>query len=70
VDFFDHHAIANRIATVLESADEYDRLRSAAKLTASRFDVKYGTKQYFEVFENATSGHLKKQHDPQFDREI
>ncbi|MCY0110209.1 glycosyltransferase family 4 protein [Pseudomonas monsensis] len=70
VDFFDHHAIAKRIARVLESAGEYDRLRSAAKLTASRFNVEYGTKQYFEVFENATSGYLKKQPAPQFGREV
>jgi glycosyltransferase involved in cell wall biosynthesis len=70
VDFFDHHSIAKRIARVLGSVDEYDCLRSAAKLTASRFDVEYGTKQYFEVFENTTSGHLKKQPEPQFDREI
>jgi glycosyltransferase involved in cell wall biosynthesis len=70
VDFFDHHGIAKRITKVLDSVDEYNCLRSAAKLTASRFDVKYGTEQYFEVFENATSGHLKKQPVPQFDREI
>ena len=70
VDFFDHHGIAKRIARVLDCVDEYDCLRSAAKLTASRFDVKCGTKQYFEVFENATSGHLKKQPARQFDREI
>jgi glycosyltransferase involved in cell wall biosynthesis len=70
VDFFDHHGIAKRIARVLDSVDEYNCLRSAAKLTASRFDVEYGTKHYFEVFESATSGHLKKQPAPQFDREI
>ncbi|WP_322846217.1 glycosyltransferase family 4 protein [Pseudomonas sp. B33.4] len=70
VDFFDHHGIAKRITKVLDSVDEYDCLRRAAKLTASRFDVEYGTKQYFEVFENAMSGHLKKQPEPQLDREI
>jgi hypothetical protein len=70
VDFFDHHAIAKRIARVLESAGEYDRLRRAAKLTASRFDVAYGTKHYFEVFESAMFGHLKKQPARQFDRGI
>jgi glycosyltransferase involved in cell wall biosynthesis len=70
VDFFDHHAIAKRIARVLDSVDEYDCLRRAAKLTASRFDVEYGTKQYFEVFENVTSGYLKKQPAPQFGREV
>ncbi|VVM97008.1 D-inositol-3-phosphate glycosyltransferase [Pseudomonas fluorescens] len=70
VDFFDHHAIAKRIARVLESAGEYERIRCAAKLTASRFDVEYGTKKYFEVFESATSGYLKKQPAPQFDREV
>lgn len=70
VDFFDHHAIAKRIARVLESAGEYDRLRRAAKLTASRFNVEYGTKQYFEVFEDATSGIFKKQPAPQFGREV
>jgi glycosyltransferase involved in cell wall biosynthesis len=70
MDFFDHHGIAKRIIKVLDSVDEYDSLRSAAKLTASRFDVEYGTTQYFEVFESATSGHLKKQPAPQFDREV
>lgn len=70
VDFFDHHTIAKRIARVLDSVDEYDSLRRAAKLTASRFDVEYGTKQYFEVFESAMFGHLKKQPARQFDREI
>lgn len=70
VDFFDHHGIAKRIAKVLDSVDEYDCLRSAAKLTASRFDVAYGTKHYFDVFESAMFGHLKKQPARQFDREI
>jgi glycosyltransferase involved in cell wall biosynthesis len=70
VDFFDHHGIAKRITKVLDSVDEYDSLRSAAKLTASRFDVEYGTKHYFEVFESAMSGHLKKQPETQFDREL
>jgi glycosyltransferase involved in cell wall biosynthesis len=70
VDFFDHHGIAKRITKVLDSVNEYDSLRRAAKLTASRFDVEYGTKQYFEVFESAMFGHLKKQPARQFDREI
>lgn len=56
VDFFDCQAIAGRVSKVLNSCGEYAALQLAAKKTASEFDVTAGTKQYFELFENATSG--------------
>lgn len=67
VDFFDHQTIAKRVSEVLRSVDGYECLASAAKLTASRFDVKSGVSQYFDVFESAMSGHSNKQVVPQFD---
>ncbi|MED7668764.1 glycosyltransferase [Pseudomonas moraviensis subsp. stanleyae] len=56
VDFFDHQGVAANVCRVLKSSGEYDGLASAAKLTASRFSVKSGVSQYFEVFASAMSG--------------
>jgi glycosyltransferase involved in cell wall biosynthesis len=69
VDFFDHQEIAKSVCKVLKSTGQYDGLASAAKLTASRFSVKSGVSQYFEIFERAMSGHDDISTVPQFERE-
>ncbi|HWH89251.1 MAG TPA: glycosyltransferase family 4 protein [Pseudomonas sp.] len=70
VDFFDHQGIAKSVCKVLKSSGEYSCLADAAMLTASRFGVKSGVSQYFEVFERAKSGHSDKSTVPQFEREV
>lgn len=53
VDFFDYEAIADAVCNVLESPDEFDRIRNSARETARKFDVENGLKGYFQIFEDA-----------------
>lgn len=56
VDFFQSESIAANVCRVLTCPGEFDRIRKAARLTASSFDVSAGLKGYFEVFEDAIAG--------------
>jgi glycosyltransferase involved in cell wall biosynthesis len=51
VDFFDTEAIAGEVCRVLQNADDFSFMRSNAKSTASRFDLKYGVQGYFDIFD-------------------
>ncbi|MEB0223999.1 glycosyltransferase [Pseudomonas sp. 5S1] len=56
VDFFDSEEIARKFCSVLRSCEDFSLIREAARSTAIRFDIKYGVKGYFDIFDRAISG--------------
>lgn len=55
VDFFESRSIAAKVCHVLKVPGDFKSIRESARLTASRFDVKSGVHDYYEIFDRVIS---------------